>query len=405
MKPGIDWRRVFIITGLAGLVVIYALLFVRLLSTPAEATGSDFISAYTGGRVADLWGPDQVYNLDDQQAVQAQVVGFALAPGEVLMFNHPPYLVPLLAVLMDRSYLASLARYAVLMALIYAFGMLVAWSWLRLEGWARSPTWLALAGMVTFYPLFVSLLNTQDTALLVLGGLLWLLGLRQKKDLPAGLGLALTTVRPHLALLLALPFLFHRRRVFWGFCVGALGLGAVSLLSVGAGGLQAYLHLLLTAAGGEWFGMHESSMVNLLGLLTRLFPQGGSPIHWIAWGAYAAALAAACIVWACSRDLDERAFGILVLAALFFAPHLHYHDLAFLLVALLPVMTRAVRAGSLRPATAVVVLLAVSFVLLLGWMVPAVRFDVPFLLMAWLAWALGRPERAFFWQPGKEANA
>jgi len=41
---------------------------------------------------------------------------------------------------------------------------------------------------------------------MILGVFLWLLGFRHKKDLLAGLGLALTSVRPQIALLLALSF-------------------------------------------------------------------------------------------------------------------------------------------------------------------------------------------------------
>ena len=78
----INFRRVFILAGLMTLVIVYAILWFRMISSPFERTGSDFISAYTGGRVADIWDAENVYNLEYQQAVQQEVVGFELAPGQ-----------------------------------------------------------------------------------------------------------------------------------------------------------------------------------------------------------------------------------------------------------------------------------------------------------------------------------
>ncbi|HTX91272.1 MAG TPA: glycosyltransferase 87 family protein [Anaerolineales bacterium] len=401
----INFRRVFIMAALGSLVIVYSFLFLRLLATPAENTGSDFIAWYAGGRVADLWGSANAYDLDLQQAIQAQVVGFELAPGQVLIFNHPPYLVPLLALFMDGNYLASLGRYAALMALVYAAGLAIAYCLMRMDGWERSPAWLLVAGLATFYPLFVSLLNTQDTALMVLGGFLWLFGLRQKKDLLAGLGLALTTVRPHITLLLALPFLFRRRGVFWGFCLAAVGLAGISLLSVGIAGAVAYVHILLISAGGQWFGMHENAMVNLVGLLTRLFPADGNLIRWIGWGTYFACIVSFCVVWGRTRELDDRHFALLIVCGLFFVPHLHYHDLALLLVPLLLVLLQSVKRGHLEPGEAALVPLAASLVLLVGGLAPFLKYELPYLLMIWLVLGMWAPARAFFWHKRGEVAA
>jgi hypothetical protein len=53
----------------------------------------------------------------------------------------------------------------------------------------RRGTAVLAAGALTFFPVFVSLLNGQDTALLVLGAILWLAGLLLECDPLAGLGL------------------------------------------------------------------------------------------------------------------------------------------------------------------------------------------------------------------------
>lgn len=399
----IDLRRVFVIAGLASLVIVYAVLWARMFTSHEERTGSDFIAFYAGGMTARVWGGEHVYDLARQQAVQAEVVGFNLAPGQVLMFNHPPFLVPLLARVMGGGYLASLVRFALVMTALYAGTLAVAWRLLRRDGWGCDELALALAGLATFYPLFVSLLNTQDTALMVLGGFLWLFGLLTGRDWLAGLGLALTAVRPHVTLVLAAPFLFRRRKVFAWFCAGAVALGLVSLLAVGVNGLKDYIHILLTSAGGEFHGMQEAAMVNLVGLLRRhVSGLGAEATHWVGWGAYATSILALCLVWARSRTLDERHLGLAVLLAVFFAPHLHYHDLTLLLVPILTFLLASVRGGALRTQEAVLAPLAASLVLLFGSLAPALKYDLPSLLMVLLALATWFPQKILFWRPKNE---
>jgi Glycosyltransferase family 87 len=393
----VDFYRVFVISGLASLVIVYALLWTRMVISHAERTGSDFVSAYTGGVVARTWGGANVYNLSYQQAVQDEVVGFDLAPGQVLMFNHPPYLVPLLSLLMDGNYTASLVRYALVMAALYAAALAAAWQLLRREDWRRGGVVLMLAGMATFYPLFVSLVNTQDTALMVLGGFLWLFGLLTGRDWLAGLGLALTTVRPHVTMVLALPFLLRRRNVFWWFCAGAAVLGLVSLLAVGVDGLKAYLDILLKSAGGNFYGMQEAAMVNLVGLLTRhASGLGMEAIHWIGWGGYAAAILALCLVWGRSWELDGRHFGLAVILAVFFAPHLHYHDLTLLLVPLLALLLMAVRGRFLRLREAALLPLGLSIILLVSNFAPGPKADLPVFVMILMGLYLWYPAPLFF---------
>lgn len=379
MRP--NYRRVFYTAGLLSLVLCYSLVWFRMITSQAERTGSDFISAYAAGRVASVRGGANVYNLDNQQEVQAQVVGFDLAPGQVLMFNHPPYLVPLLSLLMDENYIASLIRYFSVMVVLYILALIVLYRLLRSQGWERVPARLALAGMATFYPLFISLVNTQDTALLVLGGCLWLAGLRRRQDWLAGVGLALTTVRPQLALFLAVPFLFRRGGIFKWFSLSVGILAGIGLLAVGIRGFGSYVQILLTAAGGTSFGMHESDMVSLIGLITRLFPNGSNIIHWVGWSLFFAALAAFCVVLRRARQLEDAHIILLVVSALFFSPHLHYHDLALLLVTFAVALPSLTQAGVIRSRDGGLVIIGCSYVLLLGWSVAFLRFNLPFLVM------------------------
>jgi hypothetical protein len=390
---GINFRRVFILAGLAALVIVYAVLWLRMIASPAERTGADFIAFYAAGRVARQDGMGRVYDPALQQAVQQAQVGFDLVPGQVLLYNHVPYLIPVLWLVSGDAYVVSFVVWTVLLLTLYllAAGVLV-----RLLAAPPQRDLLLAAGLLTFFPLFVSLMNGQDTALLCLGACLWLAGLLSGRDWLAGMGLALTTVRPHVSVLLAVPFLFRRRQVFAWFCLAAGVLAAASLLVLGVDGTRAYLNVLLATAGGDWYGMKEPLMVDLIGLLWRVAPGlGAAAIRWTGWAVYGLTLVGLCVLWTRSREIAGKQAGLAVTLALFAVPHLHYHDLALLLVPLTAALLVLVRGGFLRPRDAGLIPLGVSLVLLFSNLVPALKYNFPYLVMLLLILVLWVPGRIF----------
>jgi hypothetical protein len=395
----VDFRRVFVIAGLASLAVVYAVLWVRMITSPAERTGSDFMAFYAAGRVAQNEGAAQVYSLSLQQAVQEQVVGFDVLPEQILPYYHPPFLVPLLEVLVNSDYVESYMRWTIFQASLYLAGAGVLVGLLSAESFKRGQILLVLAGLLTFFPLFVSLLNGQDTALLFLGATLWLAGLLAGREWLAGLGLALMTVRPHIALLLAIPFVFRRRAVWWWFLLDAGVLGVVSIFAVGIQNIRNFVQLLLLSAGGEGYGIQEQAMVNLIGLLTRLIPGLGTQIiHWIGWSVYFGTLIGLCVLWRRSRIINEILIGLATTLAVFAVPHLHYHDLTLLLVPIVAAQLVLMRGGFMRAREAALAPLVVSFILLFGSLLPALKYNVPYLVMILLILVLWFPEKMFFWR-------
>jgi hypothetical protein len=389
----IDFRRVGLVAGLFGLLIVYAILWLRMIASRSERTGADFIAFYAAGRVVQADGWSRVYEPELQQRFQEEQVGFALAPGQVLLYNHVPYLLPMLVPLVSQSYVASFVRWVLLLLLLCALGTIVIARLFRQAGWTPAETFWSGAGILTFFPLFVSLMNGQDTAFALLGLCLWLAGLLTRRDRLAGLGLALTMVRPHIAVMLAIPFLFRRQRVLAWFCAGSAMLGLVSIAILGRDGLRGFLDLLLVSAGGEWYGLKEPFMVNLIGLLWRVAPSlGAGTIHWIGWAGYALALGGLCALWWRSRDIGERQIALAVTVAVFFAPHLHYHDLTLLLVALAALMLGLVRGGFLDARRASPAPLAFSLALLLGSLVGILKLNLPYVLIAALLLAVLRPE-------------
>jgi len=393
VKANLNLRRVFIATGLTVLVVVYVVLWVQMLASPAQRTGADFIAFYAAGRVAEKAGAGRVYDPALQQAVQQDQVGFTLVPGQVLLYNHAPYLIPLLELVADGNYVTSFQRWALLLLALYAISIWVLADLAGRMGFQRPGVLLMAAGMLTFFPLFVSLLNGQDTAFLVLGSCLWLAGLLSDRDPMAGLGLALTTVRPQITLLLAVPFLFRRRRVFLWFCLGTLCLAITSLVLLGSAGTRAYLATLLTSMGGEAYGMKEEAMVNLIGLMRRLAPSLSTQIvHAVGWVVYLLALAGLCLLWARSKSIAAKQAGLAAALAVLTVPHLHYHDLTLLLVPLIAGIL-LLREQHLAEKDLVLLPLGLSLILLFSNFTPILKFNLPYLVVVMLILVLYFPDR------------
>lgn len=389
----IDLRRVVLAVCLIALPLSYFVLYARILADPVQVRGADFVAFYAAGRIARQEGAGRVYDLDLQKKYEEQVAGFAISPEDTFPFPHPPFIIPLLLLTAGEQYEAA---FLVWSGLMFAFLFLAAVALLRASRAQFDPPArrLLLAGYLLFFPAFVSLANGQDSALLVLGGGLWVWGLFAGRDWLAGLGLALMTVRPHLALPLALPFIFRRRGVLLWFAVGCGALALFSLAYVGLEGIEGFIHILFLSGSGEAYHINENKMINLLGLLLRLLPAADSSLlRSMAWGAYVAAMAGLCLWWRRAPALGWREAGTALLAVLFTAPHLHFHDLALLLVPLTGLGVVLVSRRRIPAREAASLPLAASFVLLCGYFAPILQYSLPYLLMLALLVGLWFPDK------------
>lgn len=385
-----NFRRVFTIVGIVSLFLSYFGIWIRFINDPVERTGADFIHFYSAGRIAQSEGAAQVYDLALQQKIEEQQVGFPLAPGQVLPYNHLPFLIPILQTIVSIDYVNSFYRWVAIMVILFVTGIIILGRMLTDSGMDRKSIFLASIGIFLFLPLFFSLMNGQDTAFLFLGAVIWMYGLVTKREMIAGLGLSLTTVRPHIALILALPMLFSYRKAFLGFALGAGMLALVSFLIIGLEGTQEFINILLISAGGEWYGIKQYAMYNLIGVLTRTLPWlGVEAIRTIGWIVYGATVVASCIFWARSKDLQVGQVGLTIILALFTVPHLYFHDLTLLLIPIYELIrSSAQKSGLLKTENATVLPIALSLLLLLGNISPLLQYIFPYLIMLGLTASL-----------------
>lgn len=385
----INYRRLFILVALTSLAVVYGVIWARMITDNAQRTGTDFIAFYAGGRVSQQHGFDKAYDIQLQKQVQEEQVGFELADQQVLLYNHLPFLLPVLWLWMSDNYVLSFFSWTFWSLGCYVLALTLAVKLLPSalpDPISKMAYW---GGGLLFFPVFISLLQGQDTAILFLGVSLWLVGLVSGQHWLAGLGLGLTSIRPHVALLLAIPFAFRQQKVFiWALGFGGL-LALFSIWLIGLDGTQQFINILLISASGEWFGMNEKDMYNLIGIFFRLFPQADHGVmRAAAWGVYILTIGGLSIAWKNSPGIDNRLTGIALILAVLVAPHLHYHDLAVLWFPLLFVAQALARRRGMEPASALSLLPAISMALLFSFLIAPLQFVVPYLVMALCAIAL-----------------
>jgi hypothetical protein len=382
MKNKINLFRVFIVIGLAVQLVWEGTLISQYILHSDTYKPTDFSIFYTAGKIAADGKYEYLYDIETQREVRESFLEKNIVPEQVLPFNHPPLLVPILQLIVSNNYMASYWLWVIFMIIFLGITMIVINHLLMQLGWTESTRALFIISCLIFYPIFVSLLKGQDTAFLLVGASLWVYGLIAEKDPVAGIGLSLMVIRPQIALFLAIPFLFKRRKVFWWFLAGAAVLTALSVLMVHTRGVSDFIKLLVLSASGVDYEMFQNAMFNLTGLLLRIFPQSTLPaVHWVAWIAYISGLGGMCIWWRKSLLVGFVQITSILCLGMFVAPHLHYHDLALLVIAVLSLAGLVEKTGRIQGYRLAILPISTSLLLLLSDFWDPLRFSMPYAIM------------------------
>jgi hypothetical protein len=170
--------------------------------------------------------------------------------------------------------------------------------------------------------------------------------------------------------------------MFMVFLLGAGTFAFLSLFLLGQNGTKEFIEILLLSAGGEWYGMKENVMYNLIGLLTRILPDiGAGTIRAVGWIVYVIAILCLCLLWGRNKNLRDGRIGITVILVLFVSPHLHFHDLALLLIPIYDMVRLSREDGTIKTSMAITIPIAISLLLLLSNLSPSLQFTTPYLIM------------------------
>ncbi|HET89916.1 MAG TPA: DUF2029 domain-containing protein [Chloroflexi bacterium] len=228
------WVRVLLCGALVVVFVLQCWLMVRY--APRFISGYDFYPRWAGARALWVEGRNP-YSDEVTRQIQLGFLGHLVEPGrDQIRFAYPLTIALLMAPLALLPYELALAVWTT--GLFYLC-LVSAWLAMRLVRW-QPPLWLGLVTVVwsaLFYPNLRSILVGQPGLLVLLTLLLALLALREGWDVGAGFCLALSTVKPQMALLPLLWLLWwggwqRRRRFLFAFGGTLAGLLVVSCVAL-----------------------------------------------------------------------------------------------------------------------------------------------------------------------------
>lgn len=395
MKKGINFQRTFTLAGIISLGLVYVLLWSQMIMTQSKRVGSDFMGLYSAARISKDHGFSFIYDVEMQIDIQSQVVGFQFPADQTSYFTHPPFIVLLVNLIADDNYTSSLIRWTVILLVLNGLTVFILIKSLAASNFNNKEIWMLAAGTFMFWPTFSGFMNGQDVMILLLGMSIWMLQLLAGNQIAAGLGLSLSAIRPQTAIMLSIPFLLRRQKVFLGLVIGGLALALISLGLIGSAGLSRYINILGGVERGLWYLPHSKDMPTISGFIRRNVETMDKGLFgYIIWSGYLTGVAIISVWWHKNKEIKEKHIGLLVLAGLIFVPYAHYHELALLLIPMF-CLIRVLSAKNLVSSGNLVLFpLAVSLFLVIGFIGSGVlKYFFVYTTMFLLGYFLLFPER------------
>ena len=298
---------------------------------------TDFASFYAAGRAVQQGQGRELYRYETQREFQKEFPSRSVP----LLFYHPPFQLPLFLPLAWLPFGWAYGVWLVVSALLVA-GL----GFLRHpeDEWRPPPDWTSavprMVAAFAFFPVFLALLQGQDSVLLLWFFCLAFLALRRGMDFEAGcfLGLGLFKFQFVLPFLVVMALRKKWRLLLAVSLVAALLLG-LSALMVGWQGVVEYVDFVRQVDRMQAHGtIQAAGMPNLRGLVASAF---GSALSRNASLAVAAALSLLLLVaaarfwprdgWKSGGQFD-LAFAAAVVASVLASYHLNKHDATLLLL-------------------------------------------------------------------------
>jgi hypothetical protein len=308
-----------------------AVFMVRLLTMGhSEVVRSDYLPQQVAGVIVARGDGAQLYSDHVQGPIYTRLAG-GDHTGD-LLFNHAPLTAVMNAPISGLDPVTGHLLWSVLQFVLVVIGCVVValtapWPTPALRVLPAAAIMVALAGAGTL-PM---LTEGQDLGTITLGlGLCYAAWRRDHLGLGsallvAGAGIA----KPHLALgLLAFLAGWRDRRVVVGALVGAVFIGALSLIAVGSTGTVAFVETAIRS-NGLW---PQAQLLGFTGLFATWFGEGLAA-NVVADVCGVAALTVAFLVGAAVRRDRSRLGPALVgatLMSLVASPHMYSHDLVLL---------------------------------------------------------------------------
>jgi hypothetical protein len=264
---------------------------------------------------------------------------------------HPPFELLIFAPLATLPYLYAYIVWYVCNILLLTG--VVALLWKNLGGLQQQFAW-GLIAVATFYPVLVTLVQGQDSILLLFLLTLCYCQLQKGRELSAGVVLALGMFKFLLVLPILAGLAFARKwRLLAGYLATCGSLLLISIALVGTSGVIRYVRLLLGQAGTTSQGRGDSNialMPNLRGVLSAFLTERVPPF-WITaiWAVLSFGILLLILLrlkGGLHRAVLDLQFALLTTISVVISFHLFSHNAAILVLPLLLLGARSVEPQS-----------------------------------------------------------
>jgi hypothetical protein len=299
----------------------------------------DFSGAYTAGRILRDGHGSRLYDDVLQESVQRSFSERAVQKRRtILPYIHLPYEALLFAPLAYFPYLTAYVIWlGVNLALLCAIPFLLR---RRLEALGKVPLHSWLLACLAFFPIFVALIQGQDSVLLLFLYCLAWTSLERASEFAAGSWLALGLYKYHLVVPFVLP-LWRRKKLIAGFLSVATILGLISLAIVGWPSLLRYPRYLWGTEHNLKYGFNTlpGLTTNLRGLISGVVPAAHPEIN-NGLIVLLSAIVLLLMMYAAGKTSPAGSGGRRALFALgmvgtvLLSYHLYVHDLSLLFLAI-----------------------------------------------------------------------
>lgn len=329
-----DRRAVLICIVFTGVSMLALLSWITYLGFHE---GADFVSFYTAGALVVSGAGEMLYDAEVQAVFQRKIFGRPTP----LPYYHPAFEALLFAPLSLMTFSAAyLAWAAVNVTLLMTIPFL-----LRPHISAPGNILCLFLVCFLFFPIWVSLLQGQDSVLLLLLYVLAYRRLQEDQDGWAGALLALGLFKFHLVLPAVIIIAATRGRRFAGwFMASAFTLAMISIVTTG--GARGYISFLLSNNRNLAFEtIKPSIMPNLRGLVSQF----GGDYEWVSpvVGLLSLLVLLASLIAVLKEKSGNQSldlvYALALITTLLVSYHLNPHDLSLLLLPVLLLMERVVR--------------------------------------------------------------
>ena len=253
-----------------GLLMIYVTILFQLRAPLMEGY-SDFVSFYTAGKILQRGTPWQLYDIGLQYEIQRETAPNVRIRQGALPFVRPPFEAWIFRPLAHLTYGAAFVIWNLFSCACLILTLLILCQ--EIPELHRISLSLMIASGVCYFPVFFTIVQGQDSLILLLIYVLAFKALRRDREFLCGLTLGLGVFKFPLVVPFLVPLAVKRRlRVILGFALTSSVLAVVSIATVGlptAAYYPKYLLSIDTLAKGV---NRPQDMPNIRGLL-GLLPQ------------------------------------------------------------------------------------------------------------------------------------